>query len=646
MRRRWIVTTTTFFLLLLTLGATAYMQSASDSAVRRRNYDAAPGATTRIPLNNLQPVSNLSPEACANVIVDGGFENGGIPSSTWDPETSTNFGTPLCDNASCGTGGGASPPRTGLIWAWFGGIPAPETATLGQTVPIANNSTATLNFWMRVGTVSSPFTDVLNVRVDGTIVQSFPEPTVAEGAYTLRTINLNAFANGGNHAILFEYIGPSSGTGSYVIDDVSLDVCDVVAGGPPPGQKFTSSLNNAQETPAPTPLATLTGSGTGLVTLNAAENQITVALSYTGLGSNAIAGHIHGSATATPGNTAPIIFDLMPSGGTSGTNTATTFAITPAQVALLRSNLMYFNVHTVNNPNGEIRGQIHLNDSAANFDADGRTDASVIRNVGGNNVWYTLRSLDNATTQPTWDLATDTCTPGDFDGDGKADPAAFRNGQWFILRSSDGGTTGISWGNASDIPVPGDYDKDGKTDAAVFRPSTGDWFQLRSTAGPVGQNWGVNGDTAVPADYDGDGRTDLAVFRPSDTKWYILKSSGGIVQQQWGLANDKLAPADYDGDGKADIAVYRSSDSTFYILRSSNGALEVRVWGVPNTDIAVPGDYDSDGKADAAVFRPSEGRWYILRSFNNALQVITWGTNGDGPVPNVARVRPTTPPNP
>jgi hypothetical protein len=125
---------------------------------------------------------------------------------------------------SCGTGGGASPPRTGAFWAWFGGIPAAETATLGQTVTFpAGQTVANLSFFMRIGTVSSPFTDVLNVRVDGAIVASFPEPAVAEGAYSGHVINLDAFANGAAHAILFEYIGPTTGTGSYVVDDVELN---------------------------------------------------------------------------------------------------------------------------------------------------------------------------------------------------------------------------------------------------------------------------------------------------------------------------------------------------------------------------------------------------------------------------------------
>ena len=181
---------------------------------------------TSTPTGMPSPSPSCSP---ANIINDGGFESGGIPSIIWnDPQTSSNFLTPLCDNATCGNGGGASPPRTGLVWAWFGGIPAVETATLGQSVMIPAG-TAELRFWMRVGTVSDPFTDVLNVKIDNVSVQSYPEPSVAESAYTERVINLNAFANGAVHNITFEYIGPTMGTASYVIDDVSLVATGICA---------------------------------------------------------------------------------------------------------------------------------------------------------------------------------------------------------------------------------------------------------------------------------------------------------------------------------------------------------------------------------------------------------------------------------
>ncbi|MBK8466614.1 MAG: dockerin type I repeat-containing protein [Chloracidobacterium sp.] len=157
-----------------------------------------------------------------NIILDGGFEAGGVPSALWiDPQTSTNFGTPLCTEATCGTGSGAAPPRSGLTWAWFGGIPLPETAKLGQNVTIPTG-TASLHFWMRIGTVTSPFTDVLNIKIDNVTVQSYTEPSIAETGYTERIVDLSAFADGGLHNIQFEYIGPSNGTGSYVIDDVTL----------------------------------------------------------------------------------------------------------------------------------------------------------------------------------------------------------------------------------------------------------------------------------------------------------------------------------------------------------------------------------------------------------------------------------------
>jgi hypothetical protein len=221
-------------------GTSSPTPTATATATATPVHTATPTATataTATPVHTATPI----PTPCGggtDVIADGGFENGGVPSTIWNnPQSSTNFGTPLCDEATCGTAGGVSPPRTGLFWAWFGGIAAPETATLGQNVTIPSGGSATLNFWMRIGTVSSPFTDVLNVRVDGAVVQSYPEPSVAENAYTLRAINLNAFANGAMHNIEFEYIGPSANTGSYVVDDVSL-----VAG-------------STCGTPAPTPTA-------------------------------------------------------------------------------------------------------------------------------------------------------------------------------------------------------------------------------------------------------------------------------------------------------------------------------------------------------------------------------------------------------
>jgi hypothetical protein len=91
--------------------------------------------------------------------------------------------------------------------------------------------------------------------------------------------------------------------------------------------------------------------------LNAAQNQITVNVSFSGLSAPATAGHIHGPAA--PGSNAPVLFPFagVPN-ATSGNIPEQTFAITPTQVAQLFGGLFYVNIHSSNFPGGEIRGQL------------------------------------------------------------------------------------------------------------------------------------------------------------------------------------------------------------------------------------------------------------------------------------------------
>ena len=85
-----------------------------------------------------------------------------------------------------------------------------------------------------------------------------------------------------------------------------------------------------------------------------------------------------------------------------------------------------------------------------------------------------------------------------------------------------------TFGISTDIPVPGNYDGDAKTDIAIFRPSSGQWFILKSTTSflsYVAYTWGISSDVPVPGDYDGDAKTDIAIYRPSSGQWFVLKSS-------------------------------------------------------------------------------------------------------------------------
>ena len=162
----------------------------------------------------------------AVVTQDGGFELG-TPNSAWD-EASTNFGTPLCTVGLCGTGGGTG-PRSGSWWAWFGGINGLEVGSVHQDVVIGSG-TASLTFWLEVPSTNGDPEDFLAVSIDETeIFRVTGDAAAAYADYAQVTLDVSAFADGGNHTLKFDSTVTSGEiVTNFFVDDVSLDVEEVV----------------------------------------------------------------------------------------------------------------------------------------------------------------------------------------------------------------------------------------------------------------------------------------------------------------------------------------------------------------------------------------------------------------------------------
>jgi hypothetical protein len=240
----------------------------------------------------------------------------------------------------------------------------------------------------------------------------------------------------------------------------------------------------------------------------------------------------------------------------------------------------------------------------ADFDGDGLADLAVWREGPLSPRFFILQSSDGTVRTQVFGLTgDDPRMVGDWDGDGIADAAVFRpataqtpQATFFYLGSKNNpnkNITFLQWGQVGDIAARGDFDGDGKFDPAVFRNSTGDWWIVNSSTGASRvQHWGQSGDKPVGGDFDGDGKSDPAIFRSSGNSWWILLSSNGQqAALPFGLSTDVLTPADFDGDGKTDIAVWRPSTGDTWTTQSSSGLVGVVHLGA-NGDVPIAASLD------------------------------------------------------
>ena len=267
----------------------------------------------------------------------------------------------------------------------------------------------------------------------------------------------------------------------------------------------------------------------------------------------------------------------------------------------------------------------------------------------------------------------ETCTTGDFNGDGLSDIIYFvrdtqsgaGRGNIFVSLNQNGTSFGFPslWLNfgcvGTDVCKVGDVDKDGKDDLIVFSRVQGTYgavYVSRSTGSSLqsGVVWNqyfcVGGEVCEVGDFNGDGYTDLALFtrttygnndRAGDVEVAINTGSQFVNTGLWHrffcIASETCLTGDFNGDGKDDIVSFaKGSDAKVYVelstgSRFGDGDAPAELWqnffcaGFETCDT---GDVNGDGRDDVIAF--AQGNYPNTVSYGDVFVGLSKGSQGAG----------------
>ncbi|WP_246669931.1 FG-GAP-like repeat-containing protein [Arthrobacter zhaoguopingii] len=246
----------------------------------------------------------------------------------------------------------------------------------------------------------------------------------------------------------------------------------------------------------------------------------------------------------------------------------------------------------------------------------------------------------------------------DVDGDWNNDLLArvTATGDLRLYRGTGNGTLGGGvrigggWASMNALETPGDFNGDGKADVLARERATGTlWLYPGNGAGGwlprlrLGSNWNTMNSIVGPGDFNGDQFVDvLARERATGTLWlYRGNGTGGWLPRvpvggNWNTMNALVGPGDFNGDGQVDLLA-REAATGFLWLYPGNGKggwlPRARVgygWNVL-TALMSPGDLNGDRAADV-VGRDSQGnlRLYLGNGSGGWLPRVQIGSGWNG----------------
>jgi hypothetical protein len=239
----------------------------------------------------------------------------------------------------------------------------------------------------------------------------------------------------------------------------------------------------------------------------------------------------------------------------------------------------------------------------------------------------------------------ETCTTGDFNGDGLTDIVYFvRNtqtgtavGDVYVSLNQNGVQFGVPmlWQDyaclGSDICKTGDVNKDGRDDLIVFSRVANGYVYVNLSTGSsfdAGAIWNtlfcIGAEVCDVGDFNGDGLTDIALFtrstygnnaRAGDVE--VAISTGhqfvntGIWHNFFCLGSENCETGDFNGDGKDDIVTFtKGSSAKVYVALSTGtqfgtGNAPSDLWQnffCAGYEVCATADVNGDGKVDVLSF--------------------------------------------